>query len=131
MKLHELQEQRASAVASMRALTDKADGETRDLSDAEHTTFTDLKKKVAGLDRNIEVARDLAEAERSAPAILHHGRGDGRYEERARDFSITKAIAAQIGGDVDAGFEREISAPKSCGDPVASFKASRFPTKPS
>jgi len=110
MKLHELQEQRASAVASMRALTDKADAEKRDLSDDEHKSFTDLKTKVAGLDRNIEVARDLAEAERAAPAILHSGRlGDGAYEQRAREFSITKAICARLGDNVDDGLEREIS----------------------
>ncbi|MCH7838557.1 MAG: phage major capsid protein, partial [Chloroflexi bacterium] len=59
--------------------------------------------------------RDLQEAERAAPAILHNGRGDGNFEERARDFSIVKAIRATLprdigGGDVDAGFEREISA---------------------
>ena len=109
-KLADLQEARASTVTEMRALTDQAEAETRDLSDDELKTFKTLKEKVAGLDRNIEVARDLAEAERTAPAVLHHGRGDGRYEERAGEFSITKAICASLGDDVDAGFEREISA---------------------
>jgi hypothetical protein len=33
MKLHELREARAQAVTQMRALTDKAETETRDLSD--------------------------------------------------------------------------------------------------
>ncbi|MCB1510055.1 MAG: phage major capsid protein [Hyphomicrobiaceae bacterium] len=109
MKLHELQEARASHVAAMRALTDKADAETRDLSDAEDKEFREHKGAIAALDKKIERARDLAEAERSAPAILHNGRGDGRYEERARDFSITRAICSRLGDDVDAGFEREIS----------------------
>jgi HK97 family phage major capsid protein len=110
MKLADLQEARASAVAEMRGLTDKADAETRDLSDDEHKSFKSLKDKVLGLDRKIEIARDLAEAERSAPAILHNGRGDGSYETRARDFSVVKAIAAAIDDNVDAGLEREISA---------------------
>lgn len=107
-KLSDLQEQRATTVAEMRSLTDKADAESRDLSDVEHQNFKSLKDKVAGLDRKIDVARDMAEAERSAPAILHNGRGDGRFEERARSFSVVRAIRAAIGDPVDAGFENEI-----------------------
>jgi len=113
MKLSDLQEQRAHAVQEMRSLSDKADAESRDLNDSEHTSFKMLKDKVAGLDRSIEIARDLAEAERQAPAVLHHGRGDGNFESRARDFSITKAIASAMGEQVDVGFEREISAETS------------------
>src|SRR5262249_589684 len=62
------------------------------------------------LDKYIERARDLQEAERAAPAVLHHGRGDGQFENRAREFSLVKAINARLGEDVDDGFEREISA---------------------
>ena len=69
----------------------------------------DLKTEIADLDKKIDRARDLQEAERSAPAIIQGNGKDGAYEERARDFSITKAIAARLGDDVDAGFEREIS----------------------
>ena len=108
MKLHELKEKRAQAVAKMRSLTDKAEAETRDLSDTEDTEFRTLKDEVAGLDRQIERAQFLAEAERSAPAITTQN-GDGRFEDRARDFSLVRAINAQLGEDVDAGFEREIS----------------------
>lgn len=109
-KLHELQEARARSVAEMRALTDKADAENRDFTPDEDRQFKELKGQVADLDRKIERAKAVAEAERSAPAIIHHGPGDGRFEERARDFSIVKAIRAQLGDDVDAGFEREMSA---------------------
>ena len=108
MKLHELREKRAQAVAKMRSLTDKAEAETRDLSEKEDGEFGTLKTEVAELDRKIERAQFLAEAERSAPAITTQN-GDGRYEDRARDFSLVRAIAAQLGEDVDAGFEREIS----------------------
>lgn len=108
MKLHELREARAQAVAQMRALTDKAETETRDLSDTESTQFSEHKAKVQELDRKIERAQFLADAERSAPAIIHHN-GDGRFEDRARDFSLVRAINAKLGEDVDAGFEREIS----------------------
>jgi HK97 family phage major capsid protein len=114
MKLHELQEARAAAVAEMRAINDKAEVEKRDLTADEDTKFGTLKTTIADLDKKIERARVLADAERSAPAIVHGRLGDGAYEERARDFSITKAIIAALprdlgGGNVDAGFEREIS----------------------
>ncbi|MGH6792859.1 MAG: hypothetical protein ACRECF_09005, partial [Methyloceanibacter sp.] len=108
-KLHELQERRTKAVAEMRSINDKAEAESRDYSEAEEKRHKDLKAEVTDLDRKIERARDLAEAERSAPAILHTGRGDGSYEKRAREFSLVKAINASLGDPVDAGFEREIS----------------------
>lgn len=115
MKLHELQEARATAVVAMRALSDFAETEKRDLSADEDKKFTDLKKEIGDLDKKIGRAQTLADAERSAPAIVHGKLGDGAFEERARDFSIVKAIRAALprdlgGGDVDAGFEREISA---------------------
>lgn len=108
-KLHELQERRALAVSSMRTINDKAEAEQRDYSDDENNKHRELRTEVTGLDRQIERARDLQDAERAAPAILHHGRGDGQYENRARDFSLVKAINARLGEDVDDGFEREIS----------------------
>jgi len=108
MKLHELKEQRAQTVAKMRGLTDKAEAETRDLSDKEDTEFRTHKDAIAALDRKIERSQFLAEAERSAPAITHNP-ADGQFEDRARDFSLVRAINAQLGEDVDAGFEREIS----------------------
>jgi len=111
MKLHELHEQRASAVTAMRAIADKAETENRDYSADEDKRHKALKVEIADLDGKITRARDLADAERAAPAILHAGnRGDGRYEDRARQFSLVKAINARLGEDVDAGFEREISA---------------------
>lgn len=113
MKLHELMEQRAAAVAEMRSLTDKATTEKRDLTDAEATAFDAAKAKVADLDKKITRAQALADAERSAPAVVHGRVGDGQFEERARDFSIVKAIRSTLpsheGGNVDIGFEREIS----------------------
>jgi HK97 family phage major capsid protein len=110
MKLHELQESRAATVAAMRAINDLAEKEERDYSKDEDKRHQELKVELAGLDKKIERARDLAEAERSAPAILHHGRGDGNFEERCRSFSLRAAIASQIPGlNVDAGRELEIS----------------------
>jgi HK97 family phage major capsid protein len=109
VKLHELQERRASAVSDMRAIAATVEAEQRDYSDDEDKRHKALKTELAGLDGKIARARDLAEAERAAPAIVQ-GHGDGRFEERARSFSITKALAAALGDGVDAAFEREISA---------------------
>lgn len=109
-KLHELQERRAHAVSSMREINEKAETEKRDYTDAENTKHKELKTEIAALDRQIERARDLQEADRAAPAVLHHGRGDGQFDKRAREFSLVKAINARLGEDVDDGFEREISA---------------------
>jgi HK97 family phage major capsid protein len=109
MKLHELQEERGNAVLAMRALADAADTEKRDLNADEDKRFGELKSTISDLDKRIGRAQVLAEAERSAPAIVHGRLGDGQYETRAREFSITKAISAQLGEDIDAGFEREVS----------------------
>ena len=110
MKLHELLEKRAKAVTAMRALADKVEAETRDYTPDEDSKHAALKKEIGELDAKITRAKDVAEAERAAPAIIHNdNRGDGAYEERARSFSIIKAISASLGDNVDAGFEREIS----------------------
>lgn len=109
MKLHELLEKRGQAVAEMRRLADAVETRGDDYSADEAKRHGDLKSEITELDKKIERARDIQEAERSAPAIIQGTGKDGAYEERARDFSITKAIAARLGDDVDAGFEREIS----------------------
>lgn len=113
IKVHELQEARATAVTNMRALADLAETEKRDLTPAEEKTFGDLKTSITDLDKKIGRAQTLADAERSAPAIVHGRLGDGQFEERARDFSVLKCIRSTLptheGGNVDLGFEREIS----------------------
>jgi len=114
MRLHEMIEKRANAVAAMRALQDLADKENRDLSEAEGTEFANHKTTIVALDKKITRTQELETFERAAPATIAR-KGDGTYEQRAGDFSIVKAIRAAMprdmgGGDVDAGFEREISA---------------------
>lgn len=114
MKLHELQEARTAAVVAMRALADLAETEKRDLTADEDKKFGELKTTITDFDKKIGRAQTLADAERSAPAIVHGRLGDGAFEERARDFSIVKAIRSSLprdvgGGNVDASFEREIS----------------------
>lgn len=109
MKLHELQEKRSAAVTAMRALADKCDQEGRDYNADEEKRHSDLKSEIITLDSKIQRAKDVAELERSAPAIVSGNGKDGDYSQRARQFSLVKAINAAMGEGVDAGFEREIS----------------------
>lgn len=109
MRLHDLQEQRSQAVAEMRRLADAVETRGDDYTADEEKRHAELKKQITGLDAKIDRAKDLAEMERSAPAIVS-GRGDGTYEDRAREFSLTTAIRAAMGERVDDGRERELSA---------------------
>lgn len=109
MKLHEIQEKRSAAVSAMRALADKVEAESRDYTADEENRHAALKAEIAGLDAKIQRAKDIAEAERAAPAIIAGNGRDGAYEARARDFSIVRAIQAQCGDVPFDGLEREIS----------------------
>ena len=60
LKLHELQEARAAAVAEMRGISDKADTEKRDLSTDEDKKFGELKATLADLDKKIGRAQTLS-----------------------------------------------------------------------
>jgi hypothetical protein len=57
--------------------------------------FAALKTEIADVDRRIGRAEALAAAERAAPAIIDR-HGDGAFEERAREFSLRKAIVATL-----------------------------------
>lgn len=106
MNLTELRETRATKVSEMRTLADASD-----MTAEQETRFDTLKGEVASLDTKIERAQHMAELERSAPATVNAGNlGDGAYEDRAREFSITTAIRAAMGERVDNGRERELSA---------------------
>jgi HK97 family phage major capsid protein len=111
MSLRDLLEARSRTVEQMRALTDHPSGDGGDLTDDQAKQFDDLKAQLTATERRIERQQVVDDAERrmAAPAIIH-GRGDGHYEQRARSFSLVKAIQSQLGEDIDVGFEREISA---------------------
>ncbi|PXV60666.1 phage major capsid protein, HK97 family [Dyella jiangningensis] len=65
-KLRELQARKAKHVAAMRAITDKAATEARDLTDDEASAFDTEKAALASVNRAIEREEELIEAERSA-----------------------------------------------------------------
>ncbi len=110
MQIHSLMEQRSNRVSEMRSIADKAEAESRDYTPDEDTRHKTLKTEIAELERKIERARDIQEAERAAPAVISGNGRDGAYEARAREFSVTTAIRSAMGERVDDGRERELSA---------------------
>ncbi|MGM0561056.1 MAG: phage major capsid protein [Pseudomonadota bacterium] len=110
MRLHELQEKRSKAVSEMRGIADKIEAEERDYHTDEDKRHKELKAEIADLDAKIQRAKDLQEAERTAPAIVPNSNiGDGAYEDRAREVSVVRAIQIQCGDAPYDGLEREIS----------------------
>jgi hypothetical protein len=111
MAMRDLLEARGRTVQAMRQLTDHPDGDGGDLSDQQIEVFdkhkTDLERTEAQITR--QQLLDDAERRMAAPAIIKGNGTDGLFEQRARQFSLVKAINARLGEDVDAGFEREIS----------------------
>ncbi|MGH6897288.1 MAG: phage major capsid protein [Geminicoccaceae bacterium] len=110
MALRDLLEQRARTVTEMRAIADKPEGDGGDLSDDQSKRFDALKSELAKTETRIERQQLVDDAERrmAAPTIIS-GRGDGQYEQRAREFSLVKAILASCGDIPSDGLEREIS----------------------
>jgi HK97 family phage major capsid protein len=105
MKLHELLESRAAAVAEMRALSDKADTEKRDLTADEDKRFGDLKSTIADLDKKISRAQALAELERRSDAEPIGGRNGGMPD--LSRYSIARAVRCAASGRID-GLEGEV-----------------------
>lgn len=108
LKLHELLEKRSKALAGWKALVTTAETEKRDLTADEEKREGEFKSELESLDTKIERAKALADAERSAPPTISQ-HGDGQWEDRAREFSITTAVRAAMGERVDDGRERELS----------------------
>lgn len=126
-RLKALREQRGKVVAEMRAITDKAGAEKRDLSGEEldqHGKLFDrtegLRKQIEAEERQLELERQAAEAADAARAGA--GRGDSAArtpEQRAmgafRRYLLTGTIAGegadelralQAGSDVEGGYLR-------------------------
>lgn len=112
MNIQAIREQRSTVVTEMRALTELAGTESRDLSDDESGKFDALRGQLTSLDGQLERAQVVADAERSMAADPNQPRrgNDGDFDTACRGFSVTKAIAQQLApSEVDAGKELEIS----------------------
>jgi HK97 family phage major capsid protein len=110
MTLRELLERRAKLVGEMRNLTNSPAGDGGDLSTDQTAKFDQFKTELEGIEKHIERQRLIDEAERRMNGERLTGNGDGNFDSLCRDFSLRRAIAAQIDPrSVDAGREIEIS----------------------
>lgn len=113
MKLHELQEKRASLVNEMRALVETAERESRDLAEGEQARFGALKGEAAALETRIGRAATVAEMERLADAQPINGERNGSLGDLSR-YSVARAIRCASYGKLD-GLEGELHAELSRG----------------
>lgn len=110
MKMKDLLEQRGRIVAEMRNLADTPGGEGGDLSAEQAQRFDTLKADLAGVEKRIERQTLLDEADRRAQGQQITGTGDTNLDAELRNFSLVRAIAAQVPDlNVDSGRERELS----------------------
>lgn len=107
-----IREQRSTIVNDMRAMTELAEKEQRDLSGDEGIRFDSLKAQLKAVENKLSRAEVIADAERSMSVHSDHRSSSfsDSFEHQCRSFSITKAIANHIEpGSVDAGRETEVS----------------------
>lgn len=98
--LRELQARKAKHVAAMRAITDKAASEGRDLTDDEVTAFDTERAALAGLNAAIEREEALIEAERSVTIPAAAGAAiavsENAENDPARGFHSFGEFAAAV-----------------------------------
>ena len=111
MNTRQLLEKRSKIVAQLRDMQDTADATADGAMTPEQTAaFEALKAALSQLEETLTRRASIEEAERrSAGTPLGGGTGDNRLDYELRRFSITRAIAAAAGLNVDASREREIS----------------------
>lgn len=107
MNLHQLREQRAAAVTSMKTLVDAATVAGRDLSADESKQFDTLKTEERALSVKIERAEYMGDLERRAAGTPVSGAPSADFDKLAGSVSVTKVIRAQMEGRSLDGAEAE------------------------
>ncbi|MDO9622375.1 MAG: phage major capsid protein [Pseudomonas sp.] len=107
MNLHQLREQRAAAVTSMKTIVDAATVAGRDLSADESKQFDTLKTEERGLSVKIERAEYLADLERRSAGTPVSGAPSADFDKLAGSVSVTRVIRAQMEGRSLDGAEAE------------------------
>lgn len=109
--LKDLLERRSNTIAAMRQLTASPAGTGGDLSDEQGAKFDEMRADLTKLEKDIERAQVLTDAERRMAGQSVTGSGDANLDRELRNFSLVRAIAGQAGiQGVDAARERELSA---------------------
>ena len=110
MKLRELSEKRAALVGKMRHINDHPDGEGGDLSESQSKEFEEYRSSLENLDRQIERLSLIDAADRRSCGVeIATELTDSKFDGECRSFSLTKALGAAAGLQIDAGRECEIS----------------------
>jgi HK97 family phage major capsid protein len=109
MTLRDLRQQLAAAVAEMRTMIDAAEGAARDLTPDERARFGALRGDIETFERRIADRQAVDDAERAMRGQPLTGGSDRQFDAECRAYSLTRAMAAQAGLDVDVGREREVS----------------------
>lgn len=106
-KLAKLREERAAAVEAQRALLEKGEVESRDLSKEEGEQFDTLATRAKDLAKQIAQVEDLIEAERStARRAMEDGRGKGgKWGENEVRVRYQKDSLAAFRGQEQVAYE--------------------------
>lgn len=103
----DLIERRASLTADLRAISDAPEGDNGDLSEAQETRWSDIRKELEAVEKRIARAEALDAAERRAAGSPADTTDPMAIEMPS--YSLTRALAHSAGLDVDAGREIEVS----------------------
>lgn len=112
-KLKELNEKRAATVAKMQALVDKAQAETRSMTDEENAEFDRMRGEVESVDAEIrrQEFMDSEKNKKPVPTPVDF-RTQGKYSEQMRRdmsrFSLSRACAQHLGQKRFDGVEAEV-----------------------
>jgi HK97 family phage major capsid protein len=110
-RVPQLLEVRAAVAAAIRQTSDAMDGEEGGDSSAElNALFVQLKSLLEEIDGKLNRQATIDDLDRRTAGNALAASGDAQWDRQQQEFSITRAIAAQIGLQVDAGRERETSA---------------------
>lgn len=110
MNVRQMLERRAKLVKELRDKQDAADASSDGAMTAEQAAaFDKIKAALAELEDAMQRRSAIEEAERRASGPAIGSNADRSFDRALHDFSITRALAAAAGMDVDAGREREVS----------------------
>lgn len=124
-RLKELRERRGAAVAQMRALTDKAEAESRDLTGEELAQHGRVFAEVEGLRAQIEAAERTLEAERQAAASAGAGAAEGRGAAGEARGGAERGVGPRGAPEYRAAFARFLAHGRSelSGDEIRALSA--------
>ncbi len=109
MRLKELRSQRNRVISDLREISNNPAGDGGDLTEDQEKRFNDLKTELESVEKQIDRAAYLEDAERREQGTPLVGQRDS-YEQAEREFSMRNVIRSQLQGDtLDIRRELEVS----------------------